>query len=85
MARRRLKTASDLRRYLANLINRVELGETTPEIASKLGYLSNILLRVIEGSDFEARIEALEKETENNGNKDATRNTGEYNPNDKFL
>ena len=60
MARRRLKTALDLRRYLANLINRVEQGETSPEIASKLGYLSNILLRVIEGSDLEKRIEALE-------------------------
>ena len=60
MARRRLKTATDLRRYLANLINRVEQGETSPEIASKLGYLSNILLRVIEGSDLEKRIEALE-------------------------
>ena len=60
MARRRLKTATDLRRYLANLINRVEQGETSPEMASKLGYLSNILLRVIEGSDLEKRIEALE-------------------------
>ncbi|MFC1779578.1 hypothetical protein ACFLZU_04510 [Thermodesulfobacteriota bacterium] len=60
MARRRLKTAQDLRRYLAGLINRVEQGETAPEMASKLGYLSNILLRVIEGSDLEARIEALE-------------------------
>ena len=85
MPRRRLKTATDLRRYLGNLINRVEQGETAPEIASKLGYLSNILLRVIEGSDFEARIEALEEETENNGNKNAASNTGEYNPNDKFL
>jgi len=62
MARRRLKTALDLRRYLANLINRVEQGETSPEMASKLGYLSNILLRVIEGSDLEKRIEALETE-----------------------
>jgi len=62
MARRRLKTATDLRRYLANLINRVEQGETSPEMASKLGYLSNILLRVIEGSDLEKRIEALEVE-----------------------
>lgn len=60
MARRRLKTASDLRRYMADLINRVEQAEITPETASKLGYLANILLRVIEGADFEARIDALE-------------------------
>ena len=62
MARRRLKTAQDLRRYLADLINRVEQAETTPELAGKLGYLANILLRVIEGSDMEARITALEAE-----------------------
>jgi hypothetical protein len=62
MARRRLKTAQDLRRYLADLINRVEQKEITPETASKLGYLANILLRVIEGADFEARIEALENQ-----------------------
>ena len=64
MSRRRLKTAQDLRRYLADLINRVEQAETTPEMASKLGYLSNILLRVIEGTDLEKRIEALEAENE---------------------
>ncbi|MBE0576901.1 MAG: hypothetical protein IH613_13520 [Desulfuromonadales bacterium] len=61
MARRRLKTATDLRRYLANLINRVEQGETTPEMASKLGFLVNILLKAIEISDLEKRIEALEQ------------------------
>ena len=66
MPRRRLKTVSDLRRYLANLINRVEQGEATPEMASKLGYLSNILLRVIEGSDFEKRINELELNSEAN-------------------
>jgi len=69
MPRRRLKTASDLRRYLASLINRVEQGETTPEMASKLGYLSNILLRVIEGTDFEKRISELELNSENNYEK----------------
>jgi len=41
MPRRRLKTASDLRRYLANLINRVEQGETTLEMTSKLQRLNS--------------------------------------------
>ena len=83
MPRRRLKTATDLRRYLGNLINRVEQGETAPEIASKLGYLTNILLRVIEGSDIEARVEKLEADLEESKSK--TSDTGEYNPNDEFL
>jgi hypothetical protein len=80
MARKRLKTAQDLRRYLAGLINRVEQGETAPEMASKLGYLSNILLRVIEGSDMEARIEALE--VQNEASKGTTGGPGS---NDNFL
>ncbi|NOY13295.1 MAG: hypothetical protein GXP51_06335 [Deltaproteobacteria bacterium] len=58
---KRLKTAADLRRYLANLINRVESGEIETDKAGKLGYLSNIMLRVMETSDIEKRLEALEQ------------------------
>ena len=57
---RRLKTVSDVRRYLANLINRTESGEVEPNLAGKLGYLANSLARVIEGSDLEKRVEELE-------------------------
>jgi len=64
MPERRLQTSQDLRRYLANLINRVETGKIEPGIAKGLGYLSSILLRVIEGSDFEKRLEAVEKRLE---------------------
>ena len=81
MARRRLKTASDLRRYMADLINRVEQKEITPETASKLGYLANILLRVIEGADFEARIEALE----NQKNEEYTVTAGDPRNSTDFL
>ena len=35
MARRRLKTATDLRRYIADLMNRVEQQEIDPQVASK--------------------------------------------------
>jgi len=58
--RRRLKTMQDVRRYLANLINRAEAGEVEPSLASKLGYLANSLAKVIEGSDLEKRIKRLE-------------------------
>jgi hypothetical protein len=61
MPKRRLKTMEDVRRYLANLINRTEAGKVEPGTAGKLGYLASILTRVIEGSDLEKRVEALEK------------------------
>jgi hypothetical protein len=59
---RRLKTMEDVRRYLANLINRTENGKVDPNLAGKLGYLANSLARIIEGSTLEKRIEILEKE-----------------------
>ncbi len=65
MPKRRLKSMSDLRRYLANLINRVEAKEVEPALAGKLGYLANSLARVIEGSDLEKRVDALESKIKN--------------------
>ena len=62
---RRLKTMEDVRRYLANLINRTEKGTVEPGLAGKLGYLANSLARIIEGSDLENRVFSLEKEIEN--------------------
>ena len=61
MPKRRLKTLEDVRRYLANLINRLEAQEVDPALAGRLGYLANSLARIIEGSDIERRIENLEK------------------------
>jgi len=45
---RRLKTPTDCRRYIGSLINRVEAGELEPQVASKLGYLANILCKSLE-------------------------------------
>ncbi len=58
---RRLKSSSDVRRYLASLINRLEKGEIESTVAGRAAYISNILLRAIENGEFERRIEALEK------------------------
>jgi hypothetical protein len=60
--RRRLKSIEDIRRYLANLINRAENAEIDPNLASKLGYLAINLAKIIENSTLEKRIEAIEKE-----------------------
>ena len=49
----RLKNLGDLRRYIANLINRTEAGLVEPGLAGKLGYLAATLGRVIEGSVIE--------------------------------
>lgn len=60
MTERRLNTIHDLRRYLANLINRTEKKAIDPGIARSLTYMTSILMRAIEGSDLEKRIEDLE-------------------------
>ncbi len=61
MPRRRLKSLEDIRRYLGGLINRVEGGEIEVVMSGKLGYLASILVRIIESSDLEKRIDILEK------------------------
>ncbi|MCD6271394.1 MAG: hypothetical protein J7K30_00780 [Deltaproteobacteria bacterium] len=60
--KRRLKTMSDMRRYLAALINETRNGEIAPDLARQVGYLLNILKGVVLDSDFEKRIEKLETE-----------------------
>jgi hypothetical protein len=64
MPERRLKDLRDVRRYLANLINRTERKEVDSTLAGRLGYLASILMRVMEGSDLENRVELLEKKAE---------------------
>ena len=65
MSRKRLKTLGDVRRYLANLINRVEDGQMDQARAAKLAYVSNILISCIKDGDLESRLEKLEREMEN--------------------
>jgi len=59
---KRLKTLSDVRRFLARLINETRDGKVDPSLAGRLGYLLNVLKSVITDSDIEKRVEALEKE-----------------------
>ena len=61
---RRLKTAEDARRYLAFLIRACERGTLDPVKAGKLGYLTSLLVRCIEGSAIETRLDELEAELE---------------------
>lgn len=63
---RRLKTLDDVRRYLADVINRVESGDLDANVAGRIGYLANVLKSVIEGSDLEKRVLELEKTMKGN-------------------
>jgi hypothetical protein len=61
---KRLRTFSDVRRYLGWLSNQVLNGELDAGVASKLGYLANSIVRVLEASEIkliDARISELEK------------------------
>ena len=60
-SKRRLKTMDDIRRFLADVVNQLNRDEMEVNKASKLGYLCQILARVIEGNDLEARVAELEK------------------------
>jgi hypothetical protein len=56
----RLKTASDVARYIARTIKSVEKGEGENR-AYKLVMMASLLLRALETSTIEARILALEE------------------------
>ena len=61
----RLKTIGDVSKFLAKLINQVQRKEIEDSTASKLAYISNILIGALRDSEIERRIEALE-ELQNN-------------------
>ena len=56
---KRLKYPTDCRRFLANVIRRVEAGEMDPAKAGKLGYLLNILIRCMEVQHQQEKVERL--------------------------
>jgi hypothetical protein len=58
---RRLKTIEDVRRYLANVLLRVEAQELDAQVAGRMAYISNILLKAICDGDLERRVATLEK------------------------
>ena len=61
MAKRRLKTLEDARRYLSHLVNAIEDQSMDPAIGGRLAYIVSILVRVLEKGDLENRLSALEE------------------------
>ncbi|NCC05280.1 MAG: hypothetical protein EOM37_14890 [Proteobacteria bacterium] len=60
LRRRRLKSAQDCRRFLADLVHRLDADQVDGMKASKLGYLVNILLSAVRTDELENRLAALE-------------------------
>jgi len=61
VARRNLKTISDVRRFLAFVIRETQHGRIAPELGTKLGYLANILTKTLELEHFEKKLKELEE------------------------
>jgi tRNA1(Val) A37 N6-methylase TrmN6 len=73
MAKKRLQTLGDVRRYLAGLLNRYEAGEIDEVHLKAAAYVSNILTSTIKDSDLEQRIEQLENNVKNSANNERAR------------
>lgn len=58
---RRFKTLTDVRRYMQNVINRLEVGDLDESAAKARAYLSHILTAIIRDSSLEERISMLEE------------------------
>lgn len=69
MHKRRLKTLTDVRRFLAFTLNQLERNEIDESRAKTVAYCLNILSGVIRDSDLEQRVEALEAEKNGEGVK----------------
>ncbi|MBF0232763.1 MAG: hypothetical protein HQK65_15770 [Desulfamplus sp.] len=57
----RLKTLPDVRRFMANITNKLNSGEIEESKARCFGYLCSVLKDLIKDSDMEIRLSALEK------------------------
>lgn len=66
---RKFSKIEHVRLYLGSLINRVESGELDDQRAARLANIGNILAGLLQGSDLEKRLKALEEKL---GSKPAT-------------
>ncbi|EPR30381.1 hypothetical protein dsat_1521 [Alkalidesulfovibrio alkalitolerans DSM 16529] len=64
--RPRLKSLEDVRRYLASLVHETREGKVDAGLATKLGYLLNLLSGCIKDGDIEARLARLEEQAREN-------------------
>lgn len=62
--KRRLNRLSDCKRYLADLVYRLEIDEIDSAKAGKLTYMINSIAGLIRDHEFEERLAALESQIE---------------------
>ncbi|MCX5690336.1 MAG: hypothetical protein NTV94_11235 [Planctomycetota bacterium] len=55
-----LESIQDAANVLADTVNRVRKGVLDPRIGNTVGYITSVLIRALESSTFERRLEALE-------------------------
>jgi hypothetical protein len=55
-----LRDGRDATALISQTINQVRRGEIDPRVANSIGYLANILIKSVERSELETRIEQLE-------------------------
>ncbi len=65
------RNACDVKNLLAEVMAEIRAGRMDPKLGTTLGYLGTSLLKAIETSDIEERLEKLE-----NGLKKPTQETG---------
>lgn len=56
----KLETAADVKKLLAETINQARRGQLAVNVANAIGQLAGVLIKVIPGADFEARLLSLE-------------------------
>lgn len=61
MTRRRFKSLEDLRRFLADCMNRLESGDLDEAGVKSRAYVCNIMSGIIKDADLETRVRALEE------------------------
>lgn len=64
MARRRFKTMEDVRRYVGNVLDRLEDKKLDEAGAKARVYCANVLASIIKDSDLEQRLDVLERQME---------------------
>lgn len=60
MKKRRLKTLGDVRRYLADALNRFEREEIDESRVKTIAYAVNVLAGIVKDADLEQRVTEIE-------------------------
>ena len=63
-----LRSSADVKRFINSTLNQLRRGQVDESKARTIGYLCRLMLDCIQQSDFEKRLEEIEKQLPNKGN-----------------